>query len=108
MKTLAIILFFLLLAALVFWARVYPFREKKSKAPERTARARLIAKDVTTGADRTGRSTGMGYNYRLTFRLDSGEEVALYAHDTEWGSLQEGTEGLLCWQERYFVHFKEG
>lgn len=108
MKTFLFVSLLLVLFFFIYWFRALPFQEKKTKEPELSAHARLISKDVTTGAHRTGRSSGMGYNYRLTFRLDTGEDVLLYAHDTEWGSLREETEGLLRWQGRYFVHFEEG
>lgn len=88
---------------LIFWLRTFPFREKKSKAPQQTAHARLLARRVTTGADRTGRSSGMGYNYVLTFQLNDGTILELYSHDVEYGALREGMSGKLTWQDRYFV-----
>lgn len=105
MKTFLYILGMSILFLGIYWFRVFPFREKKSKEPVRTSNAILTARHVKTGADRTGRSSGMGYNYLLTFRLENGEEVTVYAHDTQWGSLREGMKGRLTWQGRYYVSF---
>lgn len=106
MKTALIMIFFLAVMVLVFWLRIFPFREKKTKEPERTARAEVISRRVQTGANRTGRSSGMGYNYLVTFRFGDGTEKALYAHDEEYGALREGMTGNLTWKGRYFVGFE--
>lgn len=101
------LLFAELILLLVFglfvpWLRVLPFREKKSKEPEQTAHARLLSRRVASGANRTGRSSGMGYNYLVTFQLNDGSILELYAHDEEYGALREGMSGMLTWQGRYF------
>lgn len=88
---------------LIYWLRTLPFREKKNKAPEETAHARLLSRRVTTGANQTGRSSGMGYNYVLTFQLNDGAILELYSHDVEYGALREGMSGQLTWKGRYFV-----
>lgn len=105
MKPALTLLLFLAVMAFLFWIRIFPFREKKSTEPERTAKAQVISRRVQTGADRTGRSSGMGYNYVITFRLDDGTEKELYAHDVEYGALREGMSGNLTWKGRYFVSF---
>ena len=101
--------FFLVTAfcLLIFWLRVRPFREKKTREPEQTAKARLISRQVKSGTNRSGRSSGMGYSYVLTFQTDTGKHLELYAYDTEYGALREGMEGALTWKGSYFVHFQE-
>ena len=106
MKTLLFIVGMLALMGLVYWLRVLPFREKKTWEPERTAKAEVINRLVETGANRTGRSSGMGYNYRILFRLEDGSEVSLYAYDHEYGALREGMTGRLTWKGPYFVRFE--
>lgn len=100
-----IILFLLVtaLGLLFMWLRILPFREKKAKEPEQTAHARLLSRRVTTGADQSGRSSGMGYNYVVTFQLNDGSILELYAHDVEYGALREGMSGKLTWRGRYFT-----
>jgi len=106
MKTALFVVGMLALMGFVFWLRVLPFREKKTREPERTAKAEVIARRVETGANRTGRSSGLGYNYRILFQLEDSTEVSLYAHDHEYGSLREGMTGILTWQGPYFVRFE--
>ncbi|MBR1972967.1 MAG: DUF2500 domain-containing protein [Oscillospiraceae bacterium] len=106
MKTITLFLFVLAGGLLIFWLRIFPFREKKTTEPERTAKAQVTARQVTTGADRTGRSSGLGYNYVVAFRLEDGRELELYAHDVEYGALREGMTGALTWKGRYFVSFE--
>lgn len=107
MKILATLFLLITGASLIFWLRTFPFREKKTNEPERTARAQVAARRVTTGANRTGRSSGLGYNYVVTFRLEDGRELELYSHDVEYGSLRDGMAGALIWKGRYFVSFEE-
>ena len=100
------LLAFFLLAFAVLWLRTFPFREKKTKEPERTAPATLLSRRVQSGNPiRSGRSSGMGYTYVALFRLEDGTELELYAHDHEWGGLTDGTEGILTWKGPYFVNF---
>lgn len=106
MKTALFIVGMLALMGFVFWLRILPFREKKTDEPERTANAEVIARRVESGANRTGRSSGMGYNYRIRFRLEDSTEVSLYAHDHEYGALREGMTGRLTWKGPYFVRFE--
>lgn len=103
MKTALILLLFTAIMALVFWLRTFPFREKKTKEPERTAWAEVVSRRVQSGANRTGRSSGMGYTYLVTFRLEDGREIELYTYDIEYGALREGMKGMLTWKGRYFV-----
>lgn len=95
------------LSLLIFWLRIRPFREKKTKEPQQTQNAVLTARRVESGTGSSGRSSGMGYSYVLTFRLESGRTLDLYAYETEYGSLREGLEGKLTWKGPYFVSFQE-
>lgn len=106
MKTTLFIVCMLALFGFLYWLRTFPFREKKTDEPERTAKAEVIARRVETGANRTGRSSGMGYNYRILFRLEDGSEVSLYAYDHEYGALREGMTGRLTWKGPYFLRFE--
>ena len=96
-----------LVCLLVFWLRVRPFREKKTKEPERTARAKLMDRRVESGTNRSGRSSGMGFSYVLTFRLETGEELELFAYETEYGALREGAQGTLTWKGPYYISFEK-
>lgn len=106
MKTTLFIVCMLALFGFLYWLRTFPFREKKTDEPERTAKAEVTARRVETGANRTGRSSGMGYNYRILFRLEDGSEVSLYAYDHEYGALREGMTGRLTWKGPYFLRFE--
>ena len=104
--TVSIVLVALLCAA-VMWLRTFPFREKKTKEPERTAKAKLLSRRVQSGNPiRSGRSSGMGYTYVALFRLEDGQEIELYAHDYEWGALADDSVGTLTWKGPYFVSFE--
>ena len=96
-----------LLCLLVFWLRIRPFREKKTKEPQQTQKAVLTARRVESGTGSSGRSSGMGYSYVLTFRLETGTTLDLYAYEVEYGALREGMEGKLTWKGPYFVSFQE-
>ena len=102
---------FLGMAALAFgvcWLRAFPFREKKTNQPERTANAEVISRRVQSGnPHRSGRSAGSGYTFLVTFRLEDGTEIELYAYDVEYGALREGMTGTLTWKGRYFVSLDE-
>jgi len=108
MKTLLFIAGILAFYAIIYWLRTVPFRERKTSEPERTEKAVLTARQVENGANRTGRSSGMGYNYRLIFRLEDGSDLNLYAYDHEYGALREGMAGTLTWKGPYFVRFDTG
>ena len=107
MKTILEIAGILALTGLILWLRVLPFREKKTYEPERKAKAEVVARQVETGANQTGRSSGMGYNYRILFRLGDGSQIPLYAQDHEYGALREGMTGMLTWKGPYFLAFEE-
>lgn len=107
MKTAMIFILFLAGAFVIAWLRTFPFREKKTKEPERTARAEVTARRVQSGdPHRSGRSI-MGYTHMVTFRFEDGTEAELYTHDIEYGSLREGMTGMLTWKGPYFVSFLE-
>lgn len=90
----------------IAWLRSFPFREKKTSEPQRTAPAEVISRRVQSGNPiRSGRSSGMGYTYLITFRFADGSEAELYAYDAEYGALREGMTGTLTWKGPYFVRF---
>lgn len=105
MKTLVAAGLLLVLSFFIYRLRVLPFREKKTNEPERTAKARLVAREVLTGTRRSGRSQGMGYSFLLTFETEAGNKLELYAYDHEYGALREGMDGILTWKGPYFVSF---
>ena len=106
MKTILLFLEMIAVCLLFFWLRTFPFREKKTKEPERTAKAEVISRRVQSGNPiRSGRSAGMGYTFLVTFRLENGDQIELYAYDHEYGALKEGMTGELVWKGPYFVRF---
>lgn len=106
-KTLLFFLGMMVPAFAVTWLRCFPFQEKKTSEPERSARAEVIARRVQSGNPiRSGRSAGLGYTFLITFRLEDGKELELYAYDHEYGGLREGMTGMLTWQGPYFVAFE--
>lgn len=108
MKTALIFLGVFAICILFFWLRTFPFREKKTKETERTAKAEVISRRVQSGnPHRSGRST-QGYTFLVTFRLEDGTELELYTYDVEYGALREGMEGQLTWKGLYFIRFSTG
>lgn len=105
MHTFVVALLLLVLFFFVYWLRVLPFREKKTKEPERTMKAKLVTRQVKSGTQRSGRSQGMGYSFLLTFETADGNKLELYAYDHEYGALREGMAGSLTWKGPYFVSF---
>ena len=107
MKTTLFIACMLALFGFLYWLRVFPFREKKTNEPERTAKAEVISRRVQSGNPiRSGRSAGFGYTFLITFRLENGSDLELYAYDHEYGALREGLAGTLTWKGPYFVRFE--
>lgn len=107
MKTTVVFLVMLASVFGVFWLRAFPFTEKKTKEPERTAKAVVLSRRVQSGNPiRSGRSAGFGYTFLVTFRLEDGRDLELYAYDHEYGGLREGMEGQLTWKGPYFVRFQ--
>lgn len=107
MKTTLFIACMLALFGFLYWLRVFPFREKKTSEPERTAKAEVISRRVQSGNPiRSGRSAGFGYTFLITFRLENGSDLELYAYDHEYGALREGMAGTLTWKGPYFVRFE--
>ena len=108
MKTLWILLGMIVIAFGCFWLRTFPFREKKTNEPQRTAKAEVVSRRVQSGNPiRSGRSSGFGYTFLVTFRLEDQTALELYAYDHEYGALKEGMTGNLTWKGPYFVHFEE-
>ena len=93
-------------AILLYYLRVRLWGEKKSKEPEKTVTASVVSKEVKRGTQRTGRSNG-GYSYAVNFLTEDGATLELYAYEIEFGGLKEGMQGLLTYQDRYFVRFEE-
>ena len=106
MKSLLNIALMIAFFFLVYWLRTVPFREKETKEPERSTKAEVISRRVQSGNPiRSGRSQ-QGYTFLVTFRLEDGKELELYAYDHEYGALQEGMTGSLTWKGPYFVRFE--
>ena len=96
-----------LLCFVIFQLRILPFREKRTRAPEKTAPAKLTARRIESGTGNSGRSSGMGYSYILTFHTNTAEVLDLYAYETKYGALREGQNGILTWKGPYFISFQE-
>lgn len=107
MKLLLIFLLMLAGSFLIFWLRAFPFREKKCREPEQSAKAAVVSRRIRSGnPHRSGRSQ-MGYTYLVTFRLENGAELELYTYEIEYGALREGMTGTLTWKGRYYIAFAE-
>lgn len=91
---------------LISYLRVLPFREKPSWDPKKSAEATVISKEVKSGTHHSGRSQA-GYSFVVNFLTKDGQNLELYAYETEFGGLKEGMEGILVYQGRYFVSFHE-
>lgn len=96
----------LALLLLICYLRVLPFREKPSREPKQAVRAKVMSKEVKSGTHSSGRSQ-MGYSFAVKFRTESGQTLELFAYETEFGGLQEGMEGILTYQGRYFSDFQQ-
>lgn len=92
-------------ALFVSYLKVRLFREKPSVEPERVVVATISSKEIKQGTNETGRSV-MGYSFLIHFRTEDGQNLDLFAHEIEYGGLQEGMKGTLSYQGRYFVDFK--
>lgn len=107
MKTALIVLGMIAVSFGVYWLQTFPFRERKIQEPERSAKAEVISRRVQSGNPiRSGRSAGFGYTFLITFRLENGTELELYAYDHEYGALKEGMTGTLTWKGPYFVRYE--
>lgn len=106
MKTFLIFLLFTAGALGIFWLRTFPFREKKTNEPERSASAVVVSRRIRPGNPRRSGRSHMGYTFLVTFRLDDGRELELEAYEVEYGALKEGTAGTLTWKGPYFVDFR--
>lgn len=105
MKTVIYAILILAAVFLICWLKVLPFTEKKTRDPEQSAHAKILSRRIQSGnPHRSGRST-LGYTFMVTFELDDGTQMELYAYEVEYGGLQEGMTGILTWKGRYFVHF---
>ena len=96
----------LALFLLVAYLRVLPFLEKPSKEPEKIVTATVVSKEVRSGTQGSGRSM-MGYSFVVNFQTEDGQMLELYAYETEFGGLKEGSAGILTYQGRYFVDFQK-
>jgi transcriptional regulator with XRE-family HTH domain len=100
------VIYGLALFLLVAYLRVLPFMEKPSSEPEKTIGATVISKEVRSGTQGSGRSM-MGYSFVVNFQTEDGQMLELYAYETEFGGLKEGSAGILTYQGRYFVDFQK-
>ena len=91
---------------IIAYLKVRPFKEKKSKEPEKIVRATVFSKEVKQGAFDTGRSNH-GCSYVIHFVTENGQKLELYAYEIEFGGLRKGMQGILTHQGRYFVNFEE-
>jgi len=89
---------------LIFYLRVRWWREVPSAEPERSIAATVVSKEIRPGTHGAGRSV-MGYSFVIHFRTEDGSLLELYAYAIEYGSVREGTHGVLTYQGRYFVSF---
>lgn len=92
---------------LIYIARVFPLKEKKTKAPKKTVIATVVSKEVKSGTYQTGRSNG-GYSYAIKFITEEGQELELFAYEVEFGGVKEGTKGKLTYKGPYFISFEVG
>lgn len=90
---------------LIYIGRILPFKEKKTKEPEKTIMATVISKEIKSGTHQSGRSKG-GFSYAITFMTEEGKELELFVYEIEFGGLKEGMKGELTYKGRYFVDFK--
>ena len=93
-------------ALAVSYLKAHWFLEKPSQEPEVTVVAAVVSKEVKPGTCHAGRSKG-GYSYVVRFQTESGQMLELFAYEIEFGGLKEGMQGLLTFQGRYFVSFRE-
>ena len=98
-------LYILALMVLIFYLRVFPFREKPCFEPAKAVQATVLSKEIVSGTQRSGRSQ-MGYSFIVTFGTANGQTLELFAYEEEFGGLKEGMAGVLTYQGRYFVDFQ--
>ena len=72
-------------------------------APEQTAPATLISRTVAHAHTMKHQSP---YQYLLTFRLESGEELQLQTTEETYRVLEDNTSATLTWQEETLISFQ--
>lgn len=70
-----------------------------------TGPATVASRRVEHSCFSGGKYSGQNWNYLVTFRLTDGEEIELYAGESEYRQLKEGLHGQLCWHRNNFVSF---
>lgn len=91
---------------LIAFLSAYWFQEKPSSEPKKTVLATVVSKEVKRGTHQSGRSKG-GYSYVVRFLTGDGQFLDLFAYEIEFGSLKEGSQGILTYKGRYFVDFRK-
>lgn len=105
-RTIMILVYTGAIALLVTLLKAYGYQEKPSWEPEKTVAATVISKQVRPGTHGAGRSKG-GWSYTVNFRTGEGQTLELFTYETEFGGLKEGSGGMLTYQGRYFVRFRQ-
>ncbi len=102
-----LLLVYLLAASLaVAYLKAHWFLEKPAEGPGITVQATVVSKDIKPGTHHAGRSKG-GFSYVVYFQTADGQMLELFTYEIEFGGLKEGTQGLLTYQDRYFVRFEK-
>ena len=100
-----------LFAFLYIFYRRWVFRDKDDKGPKLTGHATVKSRRVGQGnyqgqaPTRYQGNTRGNWNYFVTFTLSDGEEIELYAFESEYRALKEGISGQLTWQGKQFLEF---
>jgi hypothetical protein len=100
-----------LFAFLYIFYRRWVFRDKDDKGPKLTGPATVKSRRVGQGnyqgqaPTRYQGNTRGNWNYFVTFTLSDGEEIELYAFESEYRALKEGISGQLTWQGKQFLEF---
>lgn len=93
-------------ALVVAYLKCYWFQEKPARGAAKRVKATVASKEVKPGTYGSGRSKG-GYSYVIGFSTEEGETLELFAYELEFGGLKEGKQGVLTYQDRYFIRFEE-
>lgn len=73
-------------------------------APEQTAQGTVLSRKVQHSNTMYHESP---WQYLVSFRLESGEEIQLQAAEEQYGELKEGSQWKLTWQEEKLVSFEK-
>ena len=103
-RKLLVLVYVLAATLLIAYLRARLWGETPTREPERTTAATVSGKEIVPGTHGAGRSKG-GFSYVVNFCTAEGQPLQLFAHEIEYGSLREGTHGMLTYRGRYFVAF---